>query len=145
MTQTIIDIVNNMSATVIELDPIQPANIPEVVEEPVIPIEPQGVDTSNQVEEPIPQSHAEEVPIIPRSTHSTKGVAPEKLTLLARIYTTISELDMAKEKTKLKAIEQEIMLIFQELKAAMPVMKSSVANFVLIYLLSGKVPCQRCI
>lgn len=62
-------------------------------------------------------------PEVRRSTGSTKGAPPQKLTLLTRIYATVQELADAQEKTKVKAVKEEIILIFKELKAVMPVMK----------------------
>ncbi len=56
----------------------------------------------------------------------TKGVPSKKLTLLARMYATILESNQIKELANMKAIEQEIKLIFNELKAVMPVMKKDV-------------------
>ncbi len=64
-----------------------------------------------------------EEPEVRRSTGSTKGAPPQKLTLLTSIYATVQELADAKEKTKVKAVKEEIILIFKELKAVMPVMK----------------------
>jgi hypothetical protein len=67
-----------------------------------------------------------DIPNVRWSTRSTKRIPPERLTLLTRIYAMISEIDQVKEQAKMKAIQQEISLIFNELKAVMPVMKKDV-------------------
>ncbi len=65
-------------------------------------------------------------PQVRRSMRSTKGAPAEKLSLLTCIYTIVQELSDAEEKAKLKAIKAEILLIFKELKAVMPVFKKDI-------------------
>jgi hypothetical protein len=145
-TQSIIDIINKMSIEHTGREVVQP-----IGRTPEVPIQEESADAGlenlqqpkNEAKkirpmeggEPTEYRPTEEqptntdivnVPDVRRSTRSTKGIPPEKLTLLTKIYATISEINQTKELVKMKAIEKEILLIFKELKAVMPIMKKDV-------------------
>jgi hypothetical protein len=62
-----------------------------------------------------------------RSVRIAQGVAqPERYLLLTKIQNTTQELVTDKEQAKFNVIQKEILQIFEELKAVMPVMKSEV-------------------
>jgi hypothetical protein len=62
-----------------------------------------------------------------RSAKIARGVSqPERYLLLTKIQETTWKLDAEKEQAKLGAIQKEIMQIFEELQAVMPVMKDEV-------------------
>ncbi len=118
------DLVNNMSPNPVEqqqtLQPINEVTQPEleVVEQQQLPSEDSVVQESVTEE-----SKALE---LRRSQCSTKGIPSRKLNLLTQIYAMVQEIADAKEKAKLKAIEEEILLIFKDLKAVMPILKKDI-------------------
>lgn len=62
-----------------------------------------------------------------RSARIAQGISqPERYMLLTKIQDTTQKLVTDKEQAKFSAIQKEILQIFEELKAVMPVMKSEV-------------------
>jgi len=57
-----------------------------------------------------------------------KDTTPSRYVLSTKVQQTTNKMDAIKEKSKLKAIQKEILQIFQELKAVEPVMKSDVPH-----------------
>jgi hypothetical protein len=75
----------------------------------------------------VPELIAPEMVQPRRSVRIAQGVAqPERYLLLTKIQNTTQELVADKEQAKFNAIQKEILQIFEELKAVIPVMKSEV-------------------
>jgi hypothetical protein len=75
----------------------------------------------------VPELISPETVQLRRSARIAQGVSqPERYLILTKIQNTTQELVADKEQAKLSAIQKEILQIFEELKAVMPVMKSEV-------------------
>ncbi len=92
--------------------------------------EDEAVNVSEQVADTVtnaPELISPETPQLRRSARIAQGISqPERYMLLTKIQGTTQKLIVDKEKAKFSAIQKEILQIFEELKAVMPVMKSEV-------------------
>jgi hypothetical protein len=85
----------------------------------------QAADAVTEVD--TPELISPETTQLQRSARIAQGVSqPERYLLLTKIQNMTQELVADKEQAKFSAIQKEILQIFEELKAVMPVMKSEV-------------------
>jgi hypothetical protein len=111
------------------------ASVIEPTQQPAAAIDPESeVDRAREIANETEhvaeiQDVATEIkqPTVRRSARIAQGVSqPERYLLLTKIQEATEKLTIDKEKAKFGAIQKEILQIFEELKAVIPVMKNEV-------------------
>ncbi len=144
-TQAVIDKMNSLVGLVKEIEPQpeiepEPKHDPEpqtvpvqqlaIEEETLVDVEQEtvGAEATPEPESGATESHeqmeseVEQPQAVSCSERIARGVGmPNRYVLLTKIQQTTSKMDKIKEKSKLKAIQKEILQIFKELKAVEPV------------------------
>ena len=140
-TQAIVDKMNSMTSVTIgeeapeEPVPEQNVNIPVVEEvnlEPVQPAEEVSLETGQTVHNPrdeVADEEVHQVQVLPvrQSSWIAEGVRPpQQYILLTKINKAMTMMEDVMEKVKLAAVQKELIQIFQELKAVIPVMRHDI-------------------